>query len=505
MTTPALPPQPNTEPFGNPLSLTGHWSRWFVPALALLSVLVLYAASQRNGMEISAGDQSMYLAHARNLAEGRPYAATNYHWVKELWFEGGATYPAGYPILLAPIYRLCGLNWRVLKFFTALLTVLGLAAVYLYSRKRVSSPQALVVALFFGLGYSIFSLRDTFNSESAYLLGSYSALWLLGRVYEERWNERHPWWCGYSMGLLLGFVYLTRSIGVSLFLAAACYEVLRYRRPTRFLLAMSATVLCLAMAGNRFLHHDSSYGDQFVFSVQILVRHLVEYLRLFVYVWINGFSFELRIFCWAAMIALAALAVLLRVWKRGPGLVEFYIAFYLGVLMVYHATNPRYSAMLAPLVLVYACEGMGTVARWAGRRWARAMRGAALAAVLATVAGALTMNDEMLGYNVESPAFAEVCRFARERTAPEAMFVFWDPRVFGLLGERQCAKTAERPPAEELAYLEQVKAGYVVYWKTLEPDLLYVRPMVNAFPRRFQTVLDNPEFTVYRFGAAPAQ
>src|ERR1039458_8199061 len=98
-----------------PVAATGSSARrgfWISLALALL-IAIFLLSERRDGQDWS--DFSLYISHARNLSEGRPYAETGY--ILNPYFRSlsPATYPPLFPLLLAPLYTRYGLNFNVLK------------------------------------------------------------------------------------------------------------------------------------------------------------------------------------------------------------------------------------------------------------------------------------------------------------------------------------------------------------------------------------------------------
>ncbi|MGD0500016.1 MAG: hypothetical protein ABSC23_16445 [Bryobacteraceae bacterium] len=484
---------------------TAHLHGNAAVVLAILTIFGFYSATETNSYPMwSGGDGAMYIAHARNLATGRPYRDTGYIFRIENYLEGGATYPSGYSLLLAPAYRLFGLNYRALKIYTDGILALSLAAIYLFARRFISGLESLLLVVFLGLGWFYLSEKGALDAEGAYQASSYIALWAIYRIYDRRWNSERPFATGLPLGVLLCFVYLTRSIGVAMILAVLAYDLARNRRLTRFAASTIASFAPLAILANLYWHHDTSYGPQLSWRISTWIGNILSYPSDSTYIWINGLGGDpgkaTRLAASGITSLLAALGFA-RTLKRGAGPAEWYLLFYAGVLMVYHTSTQRYLLPVMPIYLVYAVEGLRIVAGFASARMMRRLRYLAAAAMLLTMAGESTAAVRAVPWDngATMPTFVDACRYARTKTAPNSVFIFWHPRLFALLAERKCARYVDGTPAEAVAFLDSVSPDYVVFQKENELDLVWLRPVMERYPDRFQAVYANADFEVDRF------
>src|SRR5262245_35441851 len=81
--------------------------------LIISAVGIFYLTTIRQG-HAWGDDFSMYISHSRNIVEGRPYADTGYIYNPKK-VVAPKTYPPVYPLILAPVYRLWGLNLTAMK------------------------------------------------------------------------------------------------------------------------------------------------------------------------------------------------------------------------------------------------------------------------------------------------------------------------------------------------------------------------------------------------------
>src|SRR5690606_15961497 len=92
----------------------------------LLLVVTLFRLVFRQAGHDWGDDFAHYLAHARNLVEGRPFAETGYLYSDRALGIGPQACPPSFPLYLAPWVAAGGLDYRFLKISIILLFPLTL-------------------------------------------------------------------------------------------------------------------------------------------------------------------------------------------------------------------------------------------------------------------------------------------------------------------------------------------------------------------------------------------
>ncbi len=201
----------------------------------LLLVAAVHVLAIRDG-HAWGDDFAQYLMHARNLADGRPYAATGYVYNPQEPVIGPPTYPPGTAVILAPVYRLFGLNLTAMKaaMIACLLVFLGM--VFLAFREELSLAERLVLVLILGLNPFLLEQTNQIGSHLPFLALFYLAMFLLGRAEKgataglsgsvvgtvgqagSGTQLRYLWYL--AAGVVCYLAFATRTLGVLLIVAS---------------------------------------------------------------------------------------------------------------------------------------------------------------------------------------------------------------------------------------------------------------------------------------------
>jgi len=114
-------------------------------ALCALAIGMFFLATIREG-HVWGDDFSLYIRHAQNIVRGEPYAESGYIYNPQNPLVGPKIYPPGFPLLLAPVVGVFGLELRPMKilviaFFVGSLLVM----IPLFRRVATSSPARIPI------------------------------------------------------------------------------------------------------------------------------------------------------------------------------------------------------------------------------------------------------------------------------------------------------------------------------------------------------------------------
>lgn len=185
-------------------------------------VFLFCVINQRRGHDWG-DDFALYLRQAKGLVEGRVgeiLDANRFTVDNSSWHTFSPySYPWGFPLLLAPLYAVVGLDYEFLKvveaaFFAGFLFVFGAIL-----RRRIGDVPAAAIVLMVGLSVPYVGWTDTVLSEFPYLFVLALALWWMDRCRETEAYEGASWVPLVLLGFLIGYSYSVRREGIALLLA----------------------------------------------------------------------------------------------------------------------------------------------------------------------------------------------------------------------------------------------------------------------------------------------
>ena len=135
------------------------------------------------------------------------------------------SYPWGWPLLIAPLYALFGLNYEVFKFVEVITFCVFLFTFFILVRRRAGSIAATLLTLLFGLSPIYIGGTGTVLSDIPYLGFVGLSLWWMDRCRIRGLLEGASRNQLIIMGLLLAYTYNVRREGITLVFALAALHI----------------------------------------------------------------------------------------------------------------------------------------------------------------------------------------------------------------------------------------------------------------------------------------
>lgn len=422
-------------------------------------------------------DFALYMRQARALAMGNigevisdnRFAVDNSGWNTFSPY----TYPWGWPLLIAPLYSLFGLNYEVVKVVEVVALCVFLWTFFTMTRRRAGSLAATLVTLLIGLSPLYIGGTDTVLSDIPYLGFAGLSLWwmdrcrgrgLLGDVSRNQLV---------ILGLLLAYTYNVRREGITLlFTLAALHLALLaglavHARSVRVLrkvdwkkvavpylsfgLAVFAfhlllpTVLLPRAPGAGFENISSRaifYED--ILAQQIGLQQPGSPMELF------GSEFIAQR-ALVYLVVLAGIGLILRLWYRlqeDISLAAFLICSAL-LMLISPYQEGRYLYTITPFLFYFAYQALPTMATFVTQGSRLVVRVCSIAPALA-VFGLVTLNardtaqatDYHLEYHYivhgpESPDAQQMFTAVQGLTRAEDVILFFRARAMTLYTDRR--------------------------------------------------------------------
>jgi hypothetical protein len=483
--------------------------RSYAAILCALLIGMFFVATIRAGHDWG-DDFSQYIRHAQNLARGEPYAETGYIYNPQNPVVGPRLYPPGFPVLLAPIVGMFGLDLRPMKLLIVGFFVGSLVVMVALFRTVLPTPYVTALVLIVGLNPFFWELKDHVLSDVPFLFFGLLSLHLFTKADAPDASRSRRATLAVLAGVTSYAAYATRTLALTLIPCFVAYDLIRYRKIT--MNATLATVVAVALAGAQHLVwiNDASYFDQVSKPIAAARQNVPAYLQALADLWENGHSSNARKIAFLAAGALAAVGCLTS-FGAGVSVVHLFPPLYLAPVILW----PSYQGMrlLIPIVPFYFCYCLLGVRRMdmaAERRWGgwHPILGLFLVAVFAAYASRYsTLQFGPLPEGIAKKESRELFEFVTAGTDPGDVLVFSRPRALALLtGRRVSGGYSPADPCGLWEYMRTIGASYVITGPEPDPfnsDARYLRRFVAEFRDDLRRVMANRDVAVYRIERDP--
>ncbi|MGI9120501.1 MAG: hypothetical protein ACR2G7_10365 [Acidimicrobiales bacterium] len=452
----------------------------------LIAVIVIFIAVVARTMQLGGHDWgddfALYMRQAKALNIGNigeviadnRFSVDNSGWHT---FSPYA-YPWGWPLLVAPLYALFGLNYGVFKLLEIAAFCTFLLLFFAITKPRVGARAATLLTLLIGLSFDYVGATNTVLSDIPYLGFVGLSLWWLDRCRVRgilSINRRDL----VILGLLLAYTYNIRREGAALLLSLASLHfavvapaVVR-ERSLRFLrecdwrqiflpyitFALSVVVfhlllptVLLAPAGGVGLQNVSSRiaGYKDILAQQIGLKPLGEPIQLFHNEVLGRYVLLLLV-----LLAVVGLVTRLLCAFREDLAIAAYLCGSSLILLLLPFQDNRYLFTITPFLVYFAYHAILYTPEGTRSRSPVAHQLLSLAPVVC-LAGLVLLNAQILdhafdyyrqpGYVLdgpESPEAREMFAAVEDRTRSDAVILFFRSRAMTLYTDRQSIMGAD--------------------------------------------------------------
>lgn len=472
--------------------------------LVLTSLIgAFYLCTLRSGQRWD-DDFAMYVHEAKNIALGLDYTQTGYIYQTEYAKLGPRTYPPGFPLLLAGVYKVFGLNLTAMKMEMVVLFLGALVAIALAFQRDLSEKQLLALVAMIGFSPFFWNFKEAILSDIPFLLLAYLALFLIHRDEQARCKPQRSAadWNAVLAGLAMFAAYSTRTVGICLLAALWLRDAIRLRKLSRFTVIATLVFVPGAALEAFFGRAESSYADQ-LGSAPAFVSHAVAYFKSLSVLWDNGYSSAFRLFAFALLggLALAGFAVRL---KNKVEIFETFAIVYMGILLLWPPLEDRFLIPLFPICMFYVLTGLQAAVGWASPAQRRAAAAFVAGVICLSYAARYTKMDYGPLNGVDHPQARALFDFVATRTKPSDRFIFRRPRALALFSGRSSASYWGNSDEEVWKSFCDARANYVIagFLDDVTPPTGVPPGFLNAFVKKhsqdLREVYANPSFTVYR-------
>ncbi len=439
-------------------------------------------------------DFAMYIRHARNLSEGRPYSDTGYLYNPENPNLGPRLYPPVTPILLLPVYKFAGFSLRGMKAVMVLSFLIALVMAYKIGRRYLPWQWALALVLAIGFNPLFRAAKEVIGSDLPFLFMVLATLYFADRIFSG-FKTSIPKLIG--LGVLIYLSCATRSVGLILIPTLLIYGLIR-RKPGSAVVVSGIAMLLIAAQGMILPPAESSVLQLFANSPIHVLLQCFHYLLLLPGLWRNGVSKLASLLISAGSLLLFCLG-LEATWRKQVRVYDIFAACYLLLISAFIEVVPRYMFPLEIYYLLYVVVGAFEVKSRFPRRYKLLAAAVAAVVVLSYTANYATRDWSPKTTGISDPQYREMCRFVEGNTDANARLIAGKPRLLALMTGRTVA--AYSGLAELPSYMNKIGATLVLTGGSPANDDL-VKYCAER-PDMFHVVQRIGPFVLYRFQSDP--
>jgi len=445
----------------------------------------------------------MYIHHAKNLVEGILYEQVGFIPNPDRIISP-RTEPPVFPFLLAGVYKIWGLHIPAMKLLNIIIFLGSLAILYRIFRSSLNSWLAWLGIALVGFHPWFWGFKDNVLSDIPFLFFTMAALLFISRARKDsvqvpaslRYQLVMSLWAGILISLSVG----TRNIGLIIIPCLVCYELLRFKKITVFLVVTPLVVAALVWLQTLF-HSPQSHVAVFTLNLDAIRFNLTLYGKIMLHLWGNSYIPKLAFGVFYLSFIFALIGFSVRVRKSCSVFELFFILYCIPLIIWPHFDGPRFLFPLIPLFVFYCFIGVSVLLKI--RRWfiGPILAGLVLLSLCGSVAAAYTTLsfDSRIDEGIAKKETQELFKFIREHTEKDAVFLFAKPRVLALFTGRSASVAHRtRDPKELGSYCKKINAQYIIAARVFPSDIVAIYPFLKRYPFLIGLVFENADFRVYR-------
>ncbi|RQO64400.1 hypothetical protein DBR40_25585 [Pedobacter sp. KBW01] len=478
--------------------------KFFLPFILVFLVSAFFCSTYSRQGHNWGDDFALYLAQAKSLATGSTKEvidankfSINYSSIHNF---SPLLAPWGWPILLAPVYQIFGLNIVAFKVFEYFFWLAFLSIFYLFSSLNIKKELSLLLLLFLCIHPNYNNHLNTILTEIPYLFFSTFSLYCIQKYQPSTFTYLK----GILLGLVIYFSFLIRTEGIILIAALFASQVRWYvlhRKELKFKILISwlstpflsiITLYCIGLCWlpNGFLTHLHNSNLISIHSINNAFHFYIEKSQLFL-------GTENYVFVFYLLSILFFWGFIYRFIK------DIHASIYLLCITIVYLLWPfkesRYLLVFFPFICYFICQGIALCYQLYSLK--PYLYTGITIAMLSCI---LFFGDTNLIENRKRPPIEgpfkpnaqEMFAYIKKYTKPNDVIIFFRPRAMSLFTERKSAMIFRN--WEEIQQL----GNYLVIHKhsTTPFQFAPTAPFFFKpdFSKKFTIVFDNWDFTVYK-------
>ena len=472
-------------------------------------MLAIYVAVFPGSLPLGGEDSGYFIHRANDIITGQD----------NFW---NYTYMIGFPLILAPLIYLLGYNFLAMHVLVIVFTIASISLCYMLLKKLGNKGLALVIMFLIGI-------HPVFTEYTRHVMTEMPRFFfiLLGLYAVEKYtSEKHllsKWLFVGSLSLCA--CLLIKPYGV-IVIAAAIIRFLFIDYRKAILLGLIPVILLFLMA-NDFLVYVNFYlfdrwhgniGEKLT-PLQFLLKTLLVLPEKGVLA-SDSIFFQLTTWLkqtfhfWESVSTLIIMCPVvigwLRHWLKRRTVIEFFVPFYIVLLVIYSRTFPRFWIYLTPFLLLYFFTGIRILVDWAERHGIGGIRSKA---VMFTIITLLIITFSMVGniqkytnvrkapISAEWDGFMKTCEWIKRNVPPESHIIASQNKWVAILSGRPAYSILQTSDsAEQMKWIEEQKPDFLLIENDLKANMEWQNQgsIVKYYPDRFYLVYSTDYTKLYK-------
>ena len=463
----------------------------------IISVIgALYLLTIRVGHNWS-GDFSMYIHHAKNIAEGIDFNDTGYIYNPSLPVVGPITYPPIFPLLLSLIYMWFGLNLTAMKVEIIIMFLIFLFIYFLILKNELPFKFSVMTIILIGCNPYFWDFKDNVLSDIPFLLWSYISIFFILQARQPNKSQRIQLLYSLYVGFFIYLSYGTRSIGIVFIPCLFIHDIIRYKRPTQFTIIATLIFVFFMVLQTVSLHSGRSYFDQLKSDQKIILRNILWYANSLSVLWDNGYSRIFQVVLFIVVCALSTIGYVARI-KNSLTFLEIFLPLYMGIIILWPTDGgTRFLIPVIPLYIMYAFIGITKIKVIQYKETRRLFVTILIVAFFVSYFGKyMKLNYGSIDRGIGKKETIELFRYIRNNTDGGDVFIFRKPRVLSLFTGRSAAAYHRPVNDKDLwGFFNSINATYLIS-RSIDSEFIHL--FVEKNEDKFEEMYSNSDFKVYK-------
>ena len=468
-------------------------------ALILTASFVISFLLLTRGQSWASDDFAAYIMQARSIVNGnmveyvRLSTFTINETISSSIFYGSITYPWGFPLLLSPIYALFGPKMIALKLVCVFCYLFFLAGFFFLARTRLKDDQSLLVTACLAFNPILLQSIDQILSDIPFLFFSTLGIYLIETYRDKEQTVLE----GIILGVTIFSAFFIRNNGVLLFAPLVISQFVLIQKSfsdkQKTLQALGRTIIPYVTFGALYLLQKSVFpGVPDSINQFSSASFSIAWSNLQYYFWLPSELFR-GVFdltpLYVIMIIFMAVSLIAK-WKRNLSIYGYLFCTIMLYIIFPGIQGLRYIFPILPFIILFAMDGMQLSIQWLKKTYQeQALRVAnsfwiGLLIFFLTTNCVLVFNNLAANRNIEGPydkVSTDMFTFIRKNTPVNSVIIFFKPRVFRLLTDRNTFMTKRCDNLPEANYVV-INTDIGTHNQVLPENITTCNPAVKLNP-----------------------